>query len=62
MWPDGSKIFVEHISHHPPISCFLVENIDNLFTLEGSYEYTARITDLGNSVTGRYIGKNRVKF
>lgn len=22
VWPDGSKIFVEHISHHPPISCF----------------------------------------
>lgn len=39
LWPDGSRIFVEHISHHPPISCFLVEHVDNLFTFEGSYEY-----------------------
>ncbi|CDW82058.1 oxysterol binding family protein [Stylonychia lemnae] len=62
LWPDGSRLYVEHVSHHPPISCFQVENIDGLFTLEGSYEYTARVTDLGNSVTGRQIGKNRVKF
>ena len=31
IWPDGSKLFVEHISHHPPISTFLVENVDGLF-------------------------------
>lgn len=62
IWPDGSRIYVEHISHHPPISSFLVENSDNLFIFEGSYEYTARVTDLGNSVTGRQIGKNRVRF
>ena len=29
---------------------------------EGSYEYTARITDLGNSATGRQVGKTRVRF
>ena len=23
-WPDGSKVYIEHVSHHPPISCFLV--------------------------------------
>ena len=22
VWPDGSRIYVEHVSHHPPISCF----------------------------------------
>lgn len=33
-----------------------------MFIFEGSYEYTARVTDLGNSVTGRQIGKNRVRF
>lgn len=53
LWPDGSHIFVEHVSHHPPISCFLVENVDGLYTFEGSYEYTAKITEIGNSVTGR---------
>ena len=41
LWPDGSRIYVEHVSHHPPISCFTVEQADGLFTFEGSYEYTA---------------------
>lgn len=26
VWPDGTKIFMEHVSHHPPISCFSVEH------------------------------------
>ena len=59
-WPDATSIFVEHISHHPPISCFLVEHA--LYAFSGSYEYTARVTDLGNSVLGRQVGKNRVRF
>jgi hypothetical protein len=62
LWPDGTRIYIEHISHHPPISTFLVEHPDGLFVFEGSYEYTAKITDLGNSVTGRQVGKNRVWF
>lgn len=53
---------MEHVSHHPPISCFEVVNVDGLYTLEGSYEYTAKVTDLGNSVTGRQVGKNRLRF
>jgi len=61
-WPDGTRIYNEHISHHPPISCFLVEHPKGLFVFEGSYEYTAKVTDLGNSVTGRQVGKNRVRF
>lgn len=61
-WPDGTKIYIEHISHHPPISYFLVEHPDGLYKFEGSYEYTAKLTNLGNSVTGRQVGKNRVHF
>ena len=26
VWPDGTRIYNEHISHHPPITCFLVEH------------------------------------
>ena len=37
-WPDGTKIYLEHISHHPPISSFLVE-YEGLFRLHGSLEY-----------------------
>ena len=61
-WPDGTRIYIEHISHHPPISYFLVEHPDELYKFEGSYEYTAKLTNLGNSVTGRQVGKNRVHF
>lgn len=61
-WPDGTRIYIEHISHHPPISYFLVEHVDGLYKFEGSYEYTAKLTNLGNSVTGRQVGKNRVHF
>ena len=56
-WPDGTRIYIEHISHHPPISYFLVEHPDGLYKFEGSYEYTAKLTNLGNSVTGRQVGK-----
>jgi hypothetical protein len=61
-WPDNSKIYVEHISHHPPISCFLVEHQGGLYRYYGSYEYTAKLTDLGNSATGRQVGKNIIEF
>lgn len=53
IWPDGTRIYIEHISHHPPISNFLVEHPEGLFTFEGSYEYTVKITDLGNAALGR---------
>ena len=38
-WPNGTRIYCEHISHHPPITCFLVEDVDGLFVFEGCYEY-----------------------
>lgn len=47
-WPDGTLIYMEHISHHPPISSFLVEHPDGLFKIEGSYTYTAILVNLGN--------------
>lgn len=25
-WPDGAKIYCEHISHHPPITTYLIEH------------------------------------
>ena len=61
-WPDNSKIYVEHISHHPPISYFLVEHNGGLYKFYGSYEYTAKLTDFGNSATGRQVGKNYIEF
>lgn len=39
-----------------------MEHSDGLYVFEGFYEYTAKFTDQGNSVTGRLAGKNKVKF
>ena len=61
-WPDGTQIYIEHISHHPPISWYLVEHADGLYKYEGSYEYTAKLTNLGNSARGRHVGPNRIYF
>jgi len=38
-WPDGTKIYCEHISHHPPITTYLVEHPNKLFKMYGSLEY-----------------------
>lgn len=60
-WPDGSKLYLEHISHHPPICRFLV--MSNRFVLEGSYQFEAKIKSLsGNVVKGQFLGTNRVRF
>lgn len=40
---DGSEIFIEHVSHHPPISSFLVLGPDSLFKYRGFYEYKGKL-------------------
>ena len=42
-YPDGSVIDIEHTSHHPPISHFLVQDIQKKFKYYGHYEYTAKL-------------------
>lgn len=61
-WPDNTKIYAEHISHHPPITAYLVEHRDGMYKYHGTYEYTAKLTDFGNSVTGRQVGDNIITF
>lgn len=38
---DGSKIFAEHISHHPPITNLLYEGPEDAYKYWGSIEFTA---------------------
>ena len=35
---DGTKYYMEHVSHHPPISSFLLEDPDGLWKMYGNYE------------------------
>eukprot|EP00743_Colponemidia_sp_Colp-15_P000527 GILK01000592.1.p1 GENE.GILK01000592.1~~GILK01000592.1.p1 ORF type:complete len:588 (-),score=111.82 GILK01000592.1:185-1948(-) len=57
---DGSQIWCEHTSHHPPISNFQVLGPNNAFNYWGFYEYTAGLK--GNSVVGGQVGPNYVDF
>ena len=61
-WPDDTKIYAEHISHHPPITSFLVEHQSGLYRFHGSFEYTAKLTDFGNSALGKQVGKSYIEF
>jgi uncharacterized zinc-type alcohol dehydrogenase-like protein len=42
-FPDGSKFFCDHTSHHPPISNFLLEDRDLMYKLYGYYEITGKM-------------------
>lgn len=41
---DGTRVYCEHSSHHPPISNFLVEDSENLYTISGFFEFKAKIS------------------
>jgi hypothetical protein len=38
-WPDDTKLYLEHVSHHPPITNYLIEHPKGLYRLYGSLEY-----------------------
>jgi hypothetical protein len=57
-WPDGTRIYSEHISHHPPIQSLLI--IGNGFKIFGSSELSASFK--GNSMIGGEKGRQVVQF
>lgn len=59
-YPDGTKIFCEHTSHHPPITNFHVEAEDGSYELYGNYEFTGNMS--ANSLRSGVRGPNIVKF
>jgi len=52
--PDGSTIFVEQVSHHPPISYLLMEGPDGLYRFQGYSTFSVRayINSISLEVTG----------
>ena len=40
---DGSKLYCEHISHHPPITCMSMEDVNGRYSYNGSVECTASL-------------------
>ncbi len=52
---------MEHTSHHPPISNFLMIDHKKRYTYYGYYEYKASLSFTGN-LSGRQEGPNIVRF
>eukprot|EP01017_Pseudomicrothorax_dubius_P034450 TRINITY_DN4722_c0_g1_i1.p1 TRINITY_DN4722_c0_g1~~TRINITY_DN4722_c0_g1_i1.p1 ORF type:complete len:695 (+),score=157.69 TRINITY_DN4722_c0_g1_i1:65-2149(+) len=59
-WPDGSEVFIEHTSHHPPVSNFMMIDFNKRWKMTGYYEYKGALR--GNSIVGRQEGPNVVTF
>ena len=57
---DGTKLFCEHISQHPPITTYLMEDVDNLYSFYGSAEFTAQLG--ANNLKTSQSGNNYVFF
>ena len=55
---DGTQLYSEQISHHPPVSSFFIEG--NLYKIYGYFNYTAKAGL--NSVTVSNIGKRTFEF
>jgi len=57
---DGTKIFCEQVSHHPPVTNWQVEGPDESYHFYGSGELSAAFR--GNSIRGHQEGIHVVKF
>ena len=55
---DDTQIFIEHISHHPPIAAFLLTH--KLFKMHGHYEFRMKLTP--SQMKGQEIGPTWIEF
>jgi hypothetical protein len=59
-FPDGSKFYCEHTSHHPPITNFLLEDVDGMYKMYGYYEVTGKMG--ANHLISGLRGPNNLVF
>ncbi len=59
-YKDGSQIFLEQTSHHPPISSFQLIGPNGIYHVHGSHEFAASLRP--NSILGSQIGLTHVDF
>jgi hypothetical protein len=60
-YSDGTQLFFEQTSHHPPISSFQVFGADDLYYFHGYHEYTASFKANGSLIGGQ-VGPNIIEF
>jgi hypothetical protein len=58
---DGTKIFCEQISHHPPVSAYLINHPTGAYKLYGKGEVTAKMAGL-NTIDGSRTGETIIEF
>jgi hypothetical protein len=59
--PDGTKLYCEQISHHPPVSAYYMTNTAGSYQLYGTGEVNARLSGL-NCIEGKRIGQTTIIF
>lgn len=57
---DGTKVYCEHTSHHPPVTNFLMEPENNLYKYWGFYEFVGNMS--ANSLKSGLRGPNNIVF
>lgn len=57
---DGTQIYCEHTSHHPPVTNFLVQPENKGYEYWGHYEFTGSMGT--NSLKSGLRGPNNIKF
>ncbi len=58
---DGTKVYCEQISHHPPISAFLIYGPNNSYKFYGTGELEAKLNGF-NHVLAKRAGKATIEF
>ena len=59
-FPDGTQIFCEQVSHHPPITNWELIGPQNMYSFYGSGELSAAFR--GNSIRGHQAGTHYIDF
>lgn len=57
---DGTEIYCEHTSHHPPVSNFYMHPKEKEYEFWGFYEFTANMSS--NSMRAGQKGPNNIRF
>jgi hypothetical protein len=57
----GEKLYCEQISHHPPITAFLLEGPDGIYQMSGYHTLKAWLNGM-QSIGGSKLGKCELKF
>lgn len=58
---DGTKLFCEQISHHPPVSAFLLNHPSGAYSVHGTGEVTAKMAGF-NTINGQRVGDTFIQF